>query len=89
MWQVCGRTLPPPRPHTHACRAWLTRCTQVVGPICETGDVLGADRKLPATRPGDVLIIDNAGAYGRAMSSHYNLRAPAPEIVLPRTEADG
>ena len=54
----------------------------VVGPICESGDTLGADRRLPETRPGDVLLIATAGAYGRAMSSHYNLRPPAAELVL-------
>jgi diaminopimelate decarboxylase/aspartate kinase len=54
-----------------------------VGPICETGDVLGHGRALPvATREGDVLLIATAGAYGAAMSSHYNLRQPAPEFAL-------
>jgi len=55
----------------------------VVGPICETGDVLGHDRLLPATREGDVLLVANAGAYGRSMASSYNLRQPPEEIVLP------
>lgn len=55
----------------------------VVGPICETGDVLGRDRLLPETHPGDILLIENCGAYGRVMSSHYNLRPPAAERVLP------
>ena len=55
----------------------------VVGPICETGDILGRDRPLPTTRPGDVLLIENAGAYGRVMSSRYNLREPAAEVCLP------
>ncbi len=55
---------------------------QVVGPICESGDVLGRDRWLAAPRPGDVLLIGNAGAYGHAMASHYNLRPPAVEVVL-------
>ena len=54
----------------------------VVGPICESADVLGHDRLLPPTVEGDVLLIANAGAYGRAMSSNYNLRAPAAEIVI-------
>ena len=49
----------------------------VVGPICETGDILGHSRRLPPTFEGDVLLIANAGAYGRVMSSHYNLREPA------------
>jgi len=55
----------------------------VVGPICETGDILGHDRRLPVTRPGDVLLIAATGAYGRAMSSCYNLsrtRRGAPDL---------
>lgn len=55
---------------------------QIVGPICESGDRLGNDRPLPETFEGDVILIATAGAYGRAMSSNYNLRAPACEIVL-------
>jgi diaminopimelate decarboxylase/aspartate kinase len=54
----------------------------VVGPICETGDILGHDRRLPPTRPGDVLLIATTGAYGRAMSSCYNLREPAGELLI-------
>jgi diaminopimelate decarboxylase/aspartate kinase len=54
----------------------------VVGPICESGDILGHERALPATREGDVLLITNAGAYGYAMSSRYNLREPAPEVCI-------
>ena len=54
----------------------------VVGPICETADVLGRDRELPETRPGDVLLIENVGAYGIAMASSYNLRPPPGEVVL-------
>jgi diaminopimelate decarboxylase/aspartate kinase len=54
----------------------------IVGPICETGDVLGRDRLLPKTHPGDVLLVENCGAYGAVMSSRYNRRDPADEIVL-------
>jgi bifunctional diaminopimelate decarboxylase / aspartate kinase len=54
----------------------------VVGPICESGDVLGHDRLLPETREGDVLLIANAGAYGRSMASSYNLRQPPEEFIL-------
>ncbi|MBB6087790.1 bifunctional aspartate kinase/diaminopimelate decarboxylase [Wenzhouxiangella marina] len=54
----------------------------VVGPICETGDILGLDRLLPECREGDVMLIANAGAYGAAMASRYNLREPAEELVL-------
>lgn len=54
----------------------------VVGPICETGDILGVDRKLPKTEAGDVFLIANSGAYGFAMASRYNLREPAQEIFI-------
>jgi diaminopimelate decarboxylase/aspartate kinase len=54
----------------------------VVGPICESGDRLGTDRLLPRCEEGDVLLIANAGAYGRVMSSSYNLRPPAEEVAI-------
>ena len=54
----------------------------IVGPICESGDTLGYDRILPDTFENDVLLIANTGAYGHCMSSSYNLRPPAQEIVL-------
>jgi len=54
----------------------------IVGPICETGDRLGSDRLLPPTEEGDVILIANAGAYGYVMSSRYNMREVAREIVI-------
>ncbi|NNC77050.1 MAG: bifunctional aspartate kinase/diaminopimelate decarboxylase [Woeseiaceae bacterium] len=54
----------------------------VVGPICETGDRLGTDRLLPPTEEGDVIVIANTGAYGYVMSSQYNRREVAPEVVI-------
>jgi len=54
----------------------------VVGPICETADQLGADRWLPLTQEGDVLLIATCGAYGYAMASNYNLRPPAAEFMI-------
>lgn len=59
-----------------------TEVVNVVGPICESGDILGYERRLPKTVSGDVLLIGTAGAYGRVMSSSYNLREPAEERVL-------
>lgn len=53
-----------------------------MGNICESGDVLGHSRKLPKTKEGDIILIATTGAYGRSMSSNYNLRSPAKEIVL-------
>ncbi len=54
----------------------------IVGPICETGDKLGTDRLLPVCSEGDVLLIANAGAYGYVMSSGYNKRPPAKEVII-------
>jgi len=54
----------------------------VVGPICETADELALDRLLPPCQAGDVLLFDVCGAYGYAMASNYNLRAPAREVSL-------
>jgi diaminopimelate decarboxylase len=57
----------------------------VVGPVCETGDFLGKDRKLQVTE-GDLLVIRSAGAYGFSMSSNYNSRPRAPEILVDGTQ---
>lgn len=54
----------------------------IVGPICESSDTLGYDRLLPETFEKDILLIANAGAYGHCMSSSYNLRPAAEEIVI-------
>ncbi len=59
-----------------------TESVTVVGPICETGDKLGSDRLLPPSEENDVILIANAGAYGRVMSSSYNLREVPPEILV-------
>ncbi|HEY0198684.1 MAG TPA: bifunctional aspartate kinase/diaminopimelate decarboxylase [Rhodanobacter sp.] len=59
-----------------------TAMYQVVGPICESGDVLGSDRRLPESHEGDVVLIATTGAYGQVMSSPYNLRGPAEEIII-------
>ncbi|HEX9863086.1 MAG TPA: diaminopimelate decarboxylase [Candidatus Bathyarchaeia archaeon] len=54
----------------------------VVGPICESGDVLARDRLLPKIAEGDLLAVLNAGAYGFAMSSQYNARPRAAEVLV-------
>ena len=58
------------------------RVYNVVGPICETGDILGLDRLLPDCEEGDVMLIANTGAYGAVMASRYNLREPAEELLI-------
>ena len=54
----------------------------VVGPICESGDYLAKARPLPPTQRGDLLAVFTAGAYGFAMSSNYNNRPRAPEVLV-------
>ncbi len=55
----------------------------IVGPVCETGDFLGKNRKLSLS-PGDLLVMRSAGAYGFSMSSNYNSRPRAAEVVVDR-----
>jgi diaminopimelate decarboxylase/aspartate kinase len=60
-----------------------TAVFDVVGPICESSDVIGRGRTLPAdTTEGDVMLVADAGAYGMAMANTYNLRAlPAEDVI--------
>ncbi|MBS0212624.1 MAG: bifunctional aspartate kinase/diaminopimelate decarboxylase [Proteobacteria bacterium] len=67
-----------------------TAAFDVVGPICESGDVLARRRALPlATREGDVMLIADSGAYGAVMASNYNLRGLPAESVLDGDEFAG
>ena len=54
----------------------------VVGPVCESGDFLAKDRRLPPVREGDLLCVYTAGAYGMAMASNYNSRPRAAEVMV-------
>ena len=54
----------------------------IVGPICESGDFLALDRKLPPVAPGDLLAVLGTGAYGFVMSSTYNQRPRPPEVMV-------
>jgi diaminopimelate decarboxylase len=66
----------PVAPRTDALVAY-----DVVGPVCESGDWLARDRQL-AVQPGDLLAVTSAGAYGMAMSSNYNTRGRAAEVMV-------
>ncbi|MBC8217158.1 MAG: diaminopimelate decarboxylase, partial [Planctomycetes bacterium] len=59
-----------------------TRAVDIVGPICEGADFLARDRFLPPAQRGDLLSVFTAGAYGFAMSSNYNARGRAPEVLV-------
>ncbi len=54
----------------------------VVGPVCETGDYLALDRKMTEPKPGDLVAIMTAGAYGAVQSGSYNTRALVPEVLV-------
>ena len=54
----------------------------VVGPVCETGDTFTRDRELPPLEAGDLVAFMSAGAYGASMSSEYNSRLMAPEVLV-------
>ena len=54
----------------------------VVGPICESGDLFAEQRPMPPVFPGDLVAFCTAGAYGAAMSSTYNSRPLAPEVMV-------
>ena len=69
----------------------------VVGPVCESGDFLALDRDLVEPKPGDLLAIMSAGAYGAVQAGTYNTRALVPEVLVrdgewalvrPRLEVD-
>jgi diaminopimelate decarboxylase len=66
----------PVRPRSDARRLW-----QIVGPVCESADFLARDREL-ALAEGDLLAILSAGAYAMAMSSNYNSRPRAAEVLV-------
>jgi len=64
-----------------------TEITDVVGPICETGDFFAHDRKLPLVREGDLLAILDVGAYGAVLASNYNTRGRAAEVLVDGKKA--
>jgi diaminopimelate decarboxylase len=63
-----------------------THSYDIVGPVCETGDFLGKNRHLTLTE-GDLLAIRASGAYGFTMSSNYNSRPRAAEVMVDGSEA--
>jgi len=62
--------------------------TDVVGPICESADFFALDRELPEMKQGDLVAVMSAGAYGFSMSSNYNSRGRAPEIMVSGSRAE-
>ena len=63
-------------------RPGKTTVADVVGPICESGDFLALDRQIDDAQPGDLLAVQSTGAYGFVMSSNYNSRPRAAEVLV-------
>jgi len=72
-------------PVTH--QSGATEITDVVGPICETGDFLARNRRLPIASEGDLLAILDAGAYGAVLGSNYNTRGRPAEVLVDGAKA--
>jgi diaminopimelate decarboxylase len=61
--------------------------TDIVGPICETGDFFARDRQMPITEEGELLAVLDTGAYGAALASNYNSRGRAAEVLVDGSKA--
>lgn len=59
----------------------------VVGPVCESGDFFARDRALPAVKPGDLVLLLDAGAYGMSQTSNYNTRPRPAEVLIEDAKA--
>jgi diaminopimelate decarboxylase len=82
MYDAHHDIVPVREPAPHASR----RRYDVVGPVCETADLFARDRDLPEAHGNDLMAVLTAGAYGSVMSSAYNARPPAPEVLVRGAE---
>jgi diaminopimelate decarboxylase len=85
IWPVAPPPGVPAPPADYEAEIPGTRRTDVVGPVCESGDFFAKDRNLPEMRRDDLLAVFSAGAYGMAMSSNYNSRLRAAEVLVDGT----
>jgi diaminopimelate decarboxylase len=69
-------------PVAEARRSGPVAKTDVVGPVCETGDFIALERELPEMQPGDLLAVLTAGAYGAVLANTYNSRPLVPEVMV-------
>jgi diaminopimelate decarboxylase len=82
IWPVAPAAGFPAPPEDYEASIPGARRNDVVGPVCESGDFLAKDRQLPPVKRGDLLATFSAGAYGMAMSSNYNSRLRAAEVLV-------
>jgi diaminopimelate decarboxylase len=69
-------------PVSHPPKGAKAKKVDIVGPVCETGDIFAAQRSIPMPKVGDLLAIRSAGAYGASMASNYNARLLVPEVMV-------
>jgi diaminopimelate decarboxylase len=86
IWPVAPAPGLPTPPEDYEADIPGTLKQDVVGPVCESGDFLAKDRRLPPLSRGDLMATFSAGAYGMAMSSNYNGRPRAAEVLVNGTE---
>jgi diaminopimelate decarboxylase len=65
-----------------ALRSGAKAKVDVVGPVCESGDFFARDRMMAAVKPGDLVVVLDAGAYGMSLSSNYNSRGRPAEVLV-------
>ncbi len=82
IWPVEPAAGLPAPPEDYEVEIPGTRKQDVVGPVCESGDFLAKERRLPLVQRGELLATFSAGAYGMAMSSNYNSRPRAAEVLV-------
>src|SRR5262245_4297475 len=87
IWPVAPAANVPAPPADYEADIPGTRKCDVVGPVCESSDYLAKGRALPPMRRGDLLATFSAGAYGMAMSSNYNGRPRAAEVLVDGASA--
>ena len=82
LYEAYHEILPVTEPHANT--PWVS--ADVVGPVCESGDYLALDRRLPQMKEGDLVAVMTAGAYGAVQASTYNTRALIPEVLVRERE---
>lgn len=82
IWPVAPSEAAPECPTDYEAAIEGTITQDVVGPVCESGDFLAKGRNLPEMKSGDLMAIFSAGAYGMTMSSNYNARCRAAEVLV-------
>ena len=83
LYQAHHEILPVKQPRANA--GSIT--ADIVGPVCESGDFFARDRNLANLKPGDLVLLLDAGAYGMSLSSNYNSRPRPAEVLIEDTTA--